>query len=244
MRLGAILAGFFALLLHGAFLLFGGLLLPKATEEHAAARQVELVAEESEPEKKDPKKDKEKEASAEQEAEQAVNQNQDEPPPDAQQIIRSLESTEPRAPALELASLGAIEAALSGKGGGEFGDTLGFVSGGRIDGQGKGTLKMSEAAEASFSMAEIDQKPRAIYQAAPEYPAEMRGKKVEGVVTVLFVVDPTGKVTRQRVEQSTHPAFEKPALDAVRRWKFEPGIKGGQRVACRMRVSVRFSAGA
>ena len=70
----------------------------------------------------------------------------------------------------------------------------------------------------------------------------MRGKKMEGVVGVLFVVDATGKVTQQRVEKSNHPAFEKPALEAVRRWKFEPGIKAGQRVPCKMRVTVRFAA--
>jgi soluble P-type ATPase len=35
----------------------------------------------------------------------------------------------------------------------------------------------------------MDQKPRAVFQSAPTYPAAMRGKKVEGVVTVVFVVD-------------------------------------------------------
>jgi protein TonB len=86
----------------------------------------------------------------------------------------------------------------------------------------------------------VDQKPRAIYQASPMYPSEMRGKKIEGVVTVLFVVDASGKVTNLRVEKSSAVTFEKPAMEAVRRWKFEPAIKGGQRVACKMRVPIRF----
>ena len=34
--------------------------------------------------------------------------------------------------------------------------------------------------------------------------------------------------------------LEKPAVDAVKQWKFEPGVKGGERVACRMRVGIRF----
>jgi protein TonB len=88
---------------------------------------------------------------------------------------------------------------------------------------------LSEKLENAFSLAEIDQKPRAITQPPPPYPAEMRGKKVEGVVSVIFVVDASGKVSRPKVERSTHSAFDKPALDAVKQWRFEPAIKGGQR---------------
>ena len=116
---------------------------------------------------------------------------------------------------------------------------LSFSSGGRIGGMAKaGTLE--EDLENAFNLSEIDQKPRAIMQGSPVYPATMRGKKVEGVVTVLFIVDPTGKVTNPRVEKSTHPEFERPAVDAVKQWKFEPAVKGGQRVPCKMRVPIRF----
>jgi protein TonB len=68
----------------------------------------------------------------------------------------------------------------------------------------------------------------------------MRGKSLEGVVTVIFVVDSSGKVAGPRVEKSSHAEFDRPALDAVKQWKFEPAVKGGQRVACKMRVPIRF----
>ena len=71
----------------------------------------------------------------------------------------------------------------------------------------------------------------------------MRGKKVEGTVTVIFVVDAGGKVENPRVEKSSHTAFESPAVSAVKKWKFEPGLKAGQRVASKMRVSIRFPPG-
>jgi protein TonB len=139
-------------------------------------------------------------------------------------------------------SLSAIEQALSGQGagaGGDFADSFSFASGGRIGGTGQpGTL--SEKLESAFNLTEIDQKPRAVMQAPPTYPAEMRGKKMEGIVTVIFVVDPSGRVTNPRVEKANHQAFERPALEAVRQWKFEPAIRGGQRVGCRMRVPIRF----
>lgn len=162
--------------------------------------------------------------------------------PDASEIVRNLElSAADSAPELEAASLSAIEAALSGQAGsgGDFAEALSFSSGGRIGGMGK-TGAMDERLGNAFSLGEIDQKPRAIFQAAPVFPNELRGKKLEGVVTVLFVVDQTGKVAQPRVEKSSHPAFEKPALDAVKQWKFEPAIKGGQRVPCKMRVPIRF----
>jgi protein TonB len=142
---------------------------------------------------------------------------------------------------LEAASLSAIEAALSGEGGGggDFAEALSFASGGRIGGMGKAGAP-DENLKSAFSLSEIDQKPRPIFQAAPVFPAKLLGKKVEGVVNVLFIVDATGKVSSPRVEKSTHPAFEKPAVDAVKQWKFEPAVRGGKRVACKVRAPIRF----
>ena len=226
---------FCALLLHAGFILFGGLLFLHEDEDKGTLQEVELIAEdEAQPEKKPEEAPVEKSEELETEVEEV---------PDAAEIIRNLELSAPALePALEAASLSAIEQALSGAGGGgDFADALSFASGGRIGGMGKpGAL--DETLEAVFSLAEIDQKPRAIFQTSPLYPSEMRGKKIEGVVTVIFVVDAIGKVTGPRVEKSTHPAFEKPALDAVKQWKFEPAVKGGQRVSCKMRVPIRFQS--
>jgi len=227
-----ILGVFFALLVHAAILLFGGLLFPKAEENHGTTQEVELLSDDQ-PDKKEEKKD-ETTRTEELETEQ-------EDVPDAAEIIRNMElSAVAAAPALEEASLGSIEQALNGQGGGgEFGDALSFASGGRIGGTGKAG-SMDEGLEKAFDPNDIDQKPRAVFQASAAYPNELRGKKIEGVVSVLFVVDSSGKVVSPRVEKSTHPAFEKPALDAVKQWKFEPAVKGGQRVGCKMHVNVRF----
>jgi protein TonB len=147
------------------------------------------------------------------------------------------------APALDAASLSAIEAALNGggasAGAGDFGGAASLQGGGRIGGTGK-VGSAEEQVDAAFSMSEIDQRPRAVHQVAGAYPSEMRSRNVEGVVTMIFIVDETGRVANPRVEKSSHPEFEKPALDAVRQWKFEPAVKAGKRVGCRMRVSVRF----
>jgi protein TonB len=227
-----------AIVLHVGVILFGGWFFMKDEKDKGRLEEVELVSEDAAAAKK---KDEKKEETPEQKKEEA--EEAPEEVPDAEEVIKSLEvSAAAAAPELEALSLSAIEQALSGQSGGAGGDVadaLSFTSGGRIGGRGKpGSLE--EKLDTAFSLTEIDQKPRAIFQAAPSYPAEMRGKKLEGVVTLIFVVDGSGKVSNPKVEKSTHPAFEKPALDAVRQWRFEPGLKGGQRVGCRMRVPIRF----
>ncbi len=236
MRFGIILGILGAIFLHVLFLAFGGIFFMHG-ETKTPTREVELVSDAA-PEKEEEKKEEVPEEKTE-EIQEAV-----EDAPDAEEIVRSLEAMPASndAPALAEASLAAIEQALSGGGGGGdagFGGAMDFSSGGRIGGTGTGALG-EEKLDDAFSMSEIDQRPRPVYQVAGNYPSQMRGKKVEGVVTVIFIVDETGRVKSPRIEKSSDPAFDKPALDAVKQWKFEPAVKGGQRVACRMRVPMRF----
>jgi len=222
-----------AVVLHLAFVLFGGAFLPEAHASGGNLQEVDLLdpnvaKEQPKPEPEPPPEE----------------QPPSEAPPDAADVIQSLEQpTGDPTPALSDASLGALADALAGNGagGGDFASGVDFASGGRIGGTGKGGA-LGDVMEKTFSVAEIDQKPRATVQANPVYPPEMRHRKVEGVVTILFVCDANGKVVNPIVEKSSHPAFEKPALDAVKQWRFEPGIKAGKRVACKMRVPIRFPA--
>jgi periplasmic protein TonB len=92
----------------------------------------------------------------------------------------------------------------------------------------------------TFDVSELEQKPEAVSQAAPVYPAELRKAKIEGAVTLVFVLDETGRVTEPRVENSSRPEFEKPALDAIRKWHFRPGMKAGKAVSSYIRIPMRF----
>jgi protein TonB len=95
--------------------------------------------------------------------------------------------------------------------------------------------------EMVFSMEDLDQKPVAVAQISPVHPRELLKARVEGQVTLLFVVDEQGKVADPRVENSSRPEFEKPALEAVRKWKFKPGTKEGAPVKTYIRQPIRFS---
>jgi len=96
--------------------------------------------------------------------------------------------------------------------------------------------------DAIFSIADLDQKPRVIYQPGPILTREIR-QKAPGTVYILFLVDERGNVVEPRVQQSSDPVFEKPALSAVKQWKFEPGKRAGKAVRFRMRVPITFPKG-
>ena len=232
MKFGAILGIVFALMLHGGFILFGGLIFPRAKVSEASLQQVALLSE-----------DETKEEESEQKPEQPPEEvgSDQEPPPDAEEILNAIDlSSTADAPALDAFSLSALEAALNGTGGmSEFDTSADLRGGGVIGGTGTPGQSMSEADEA-FNLDEIDQQPRLLYQPPPAYPSEARSQRLEGVVSIKFIVDDTGKVSHARVEKSTHPAFEKPALEAVRKSKFEPGLRGGKPVAASKRQTFRF----
>ncbi len=241
MKFGRVLGVVLAIGVHLGIILFGGIFFKKDHKKTVEIREVDLLGPESPSTEKKPDPEEQKPPEPKDDVEAEA-----EKPPDSADVIRSMEqaSAAANAPALEAASLSSIESALSGggagAGGGDFADALSFASGGRIGGTGKAAT-LEEKFENAFSMSEIDQKPRAVFQASPNYPAELRGKKIEGVVTLIFIVDAAGRVVNPKVEKSSNPLFEKPALEAVRQWKFEPAVKAGARVDSRSRVSIRFT---
>lgn len=93
----------------------------------------------------------------------------------------------------------------------------------------------------TFEVSELDQAPRAINRTPPVYPYAMRRDRIEGNVTLIFVIDDNGRVIEPRIESSTRREFERPALDAVRQWRFEPGIRNGEPVRTLVRTPIEFS---
>lgn len=97
----------------------------------------------------------------------------------------------------------------------------------------------SDDVDALFSLADLDQEPRAIHRPPPAFTAELR-KKAPATVHIVFDVDQRGRVENPIVQQSTDPLFEKAAIAAVKKWKFEPGKRNGQPVKFRMRTPITF----
>ena len=90
----------------------------------------------------------------------------------------------------------------------------------------------------------LERAPLARYQAQPQYPFEMRRGGITGEVLVEFIVDANGAVREARAVRSSQREFETAAVQAVSKWTFRPGEKGGRKVATRMQVPIVFSLNA
>ena len=95
-----------------------------------------------------------------------------------------------------------------------------------------------------FDLKNLDQVPVAKFQSKPVYPFEMRRAGITGEVTVGFLVDSNGDVQQAYVINSTQREFEAAAVQAVSKWKFKPGRKGGKAVTTRMLQPISFSLSA
>jgi len=232
-----------AIFIHLGILLFGGLLFLKPPEEEGATEiaEVDIISDDSAQDEK--KKDEVQEKREPEEASQEAMEVQDEAPPDMAELQAIQLDAAAAVPELQALSLNALEGALApGMTAGDFGWGVSLGSGGRIGGTGSAVDAELAAAGGIFDAADLDQKPRTLFQVPPLYPAELRRKKAAGTVYVLFVVDQQGRVQDPKIESSPDAAFDRPVIDAVKRWRFEPGSRNGQKVQCKMRLPIRFSA--
>lgn len=166
----------------------------------------------------------------------AVAEEPPPPPPEMEEPEEPEEKDKPKlAEPSEPLDLSQLEIALNPSGGGGLAGDFAVQLDTRID--------RAQGMNAVFSMDQLDQRPRVIYQPSPRYPPQLQRRGIEGRVYIVFVVDGRGRVTNAKIQQSSHKAFEKPALQAVRKWKFEPGKRNGEPVQFRMRVPITFSAG-
>jgi periplasmic protein TonB len=92
-----------------------------------------------------------------------------------------------------------------------------------------------------FDIKNLDQQPSVRFQAKPAYPFEMRRAGISGEVVIQFIVDTNGDVRDPFVVKSSQREFEAAAMQAVAKWKFRPGKKGGKAVNTRMVVPMVFS---
>jgi protein TonB len=88
----------------------------------------------------------------------------------------------------------------------------------------------------------LDRVPRAMARPAPAYPHAMRQDGVTGDVTVEFIVGIDGTVISAQAVRWSRREFVDAAVNAVLRWRFEPGTVNGRRVRFRMAIPIEFYA--
>ena len=76
----------------------------------------------------------------------------------------------------------------------------------------------------------------------PQFPTSAREKGMEGWVDVQFLVNADGTVSEPAIVGAQPVGiFEQSALEAVRRWRYQPVLHDGAPVTQRARVRVRFA---
>ena len=82
--------------------------------------------------------------------------------------------------------------------------------------------------------------PKLVYKLEPEYSEEAREAKLQGKVVLNVVVQRDGTPRIVRVMQSLGLGLDEKAIEAVRQWRFNPGMCNGQAVDVKVNVEVTF----
>ncbi len=101
-------------------------------------------------------------------------------------------------------------------------------------------LRVSFREEDIFELNRVNELPRALTQVEPNYPFALKKAKVRGFVDLQWVLDAEGKVRRLEVANSTHSAFNEPAIESIKRSRWEPAKYKGEPVAVRVKQRLTF----
>jgi len=84
--------------------------------------------------------------------------------------------------------------------------------------------------------------PKVVRQVAPNYTADAMRKEIHGIVRLDCVVRTDGTVGDVRIVRSLDRAYglDDEAINAAKRWKFEPGLKDGTAVPVMVTIEMTF----
>jgi periplasmic protein TonB len=132
---------------------------------------------------------------------------------------------------------------VNGSNGTGFGGGMGSGSGGGL-GSGKGGgFGPGEGGGIGGGVYRVGggvSQPSVIFKVDPEYSEEARKAKYSGTVMLAVIVDTEGHARDIHVVKSLGMGLDEKAMEAVEKWKFKPGMKGGQAVNVKATIEVNF----
>jgi TonB family protein len=123
------------------------------------------------------------------------------------------------------------------------GSGIGAGSGGGVgsgEGAGVGPGKGGGIGGGVFRVGGGVSAPRALDTPDPEYSEEARKAKYQGVCILWLIVGPDGHPRDVKVARSLGMGLDQKAIEAVKKWTFEPAMKDGKPVAVQINVEVNF----
>ena len=98
-----------------------------------------------------------------------------------------------------------------------------------------------EMQKIEFELSEVDTPPRVIRKAPPVYPFGAKRKGIQGEVLIRCLIKIDGEASRYKILESRPPGvFDEAAFNAVKKWRFKPGILGGEPVPTWVRIPLKF----
>ena len=82
--------------------------------------------------------------------------------------------------------------------------------------------------------------PKLTHYVEPEFSAKAKEAFVEGVVKISTVITADGVPSAFRVISGLNAEQDRTAIEALKKWKFQPGTKNGRPVKVRVTVEVEF----
>jgi protein TonB len=144
---------------------------------------------------------------------------------------------------LELDSLGGVAGGVpGGVPGGQMGGVLGGVIGGVLNTAARPVAPPPSGKAAPLRVGGRVRPPKAIAQTRPDYPLLARQARIQGQVQIDAILDEQGNVIDMKVVAGP-PLLYQAALDALKRWKYEPTYLNDQPIAVEMIVTITFQLG-
>jgi periplasmic protein TonB len=91
-----------------------------------------------------------------------------------------------------------------------------------------------------FSLSQVSQPPTLLYKVEPDYSEQARLSRYNGTVLLRLVIDENGAPRDIRVVRSLGLGLDEKAIEAVRHWRFSPGLRDGKAVAVDANIEVNF----
>lgn len=113
-----------------------------------------------------------------------------------------------------------------------IGAEFGSAGGGGGDGTARGAL--------AFSAGLSDRDPLPLVRVEPQYPPQAARRGLEGWVHVRFTITTAGSIKDAVVVKSSHGVFERAALQAVAKWKYQPQTRDGKPIEAQAETVLRF----
>lgn len=116
-------------------------------------------------------------------------------------------------------------------------------AGRQVTARGGSPLPNHEMQVVGPSSSQYDVPPKFISGAAPIYPITRLLRREPGYALISYCVDATGRTRDFRVVKTNYSSFATHAILVMRKWRFEPAMKHGRPVACRLQITFDYRIG-